>query len=361
LVVFFTSLFLSSLLFGSPALAQETGLRLVTSPLPINLVTEPGKTVTTDLTVKNDGTEPETLRIDMMKFRAYEDTGSPLLMDPEPGDAFFDWVTFSEREFTIAAQERKTVKVTIAVPETASFGYYYAFVFTRAKDKSETAERQTAVVGGTATLVLLEARVAEAKRELTVSGFSVDRRAYEFLPVRFAIPVRNSGNVHIAPAGSIFIMKGDDQVAELPVNAEKGNILPDSLRTYESRWDDGFPLFRDKVENGTTLLDEQGNPEREIVWNFENAAHLRFGKYAAKLLLVYDDGLRDVPVEGEVEFYVVPWRLVLFGIALPVVPALLVYAFMRFRLRRLRREISEDARTPARGNAETAVLDDDNS
>lgn len=318
-------IFATFLLLASPAQAQETGLRLVTSPLPINLVAEPGSTVTTDLTVKNDGSETETLKIDMMKFSAYEDTGAPLLQEPEPGDDFFNWVAFSEQAFIIAPQERKSVKVTITVPETASFGYYYAFVFTRAEDTRQAGARETAVIGGTATLVLLEARVPEARRELTVAGFSVDRRAYEFLPVHFTIPVRNSGNVHIIPSGSIFLMKGNDQVAELPVNPEKGNILPDSARSYAASWEDGFPLFQEMRENGKTLLDENGNPQRQLLWNFDNAAHLRFGKYTAKLLLVYDDGFRDVPVEGEVDFWVVPWRVVLtaFGV--------LLFAFIGFK------------------------------
>ncbi|MGB3073255.1 MAG: hypothetical protein WBB68_03290, partial [Candidatus Moraniibacteriota bacterium] len=37
---------------------------------------------------------------------------------------------------------------------------------------------------------------------------------------------------------------------------------------------------------------------------------LRFGKYTAKMLLVYDDGTRDIPIEGVVSFWVMPWRLI---------------------------------------------------
>ena len=58
-------------------------------------------------------------------------------------------------------------------------------------------------------------------------------------------------------------------------------------------------------------------------------------KYQAKLLLVYDDGKRDIPLEGTVEFWVVPWRLVLFGVAVPVVPTLLMYFVMKYRMRRM--------------------------
>ncbi|TXH06770.1 MAG: hypothetical protein E6Q06_04955, partial [Candidatus Moraniibacteriota bacterium] len=48
--------------------AEEGALRIITSPLPISLVALPGTTVTTELKVKNAGTEAETLKIDILKF-----------------------------------------------------------------------------------------------------------------------------------------------------------------------------------------------------------------------------------------------------------------------------------------------------
>ena len=41
--------------------AQTPGLSLVVSPLPINLVAEPGSTVSAQLKIKNGGTITETL------------------------------------------------------------------------------------------------------------------------------------------------------------------------------------------------------------------------------------------------------------------------------------------------------------
>lgn len=290
--------------------AQEGSLRIVTSPLPISLVTTPGTTVSTELKVKNAGTEAETLKIDILKFNAYEDTGKPALHDLEPTDEFAKWVTFSESSFTILPEEWKTVTATFAVPEEASFGYYYAFVFTRADSDTDLAPQETAVVGGTATLVLLEARVPDAKREITVAEFKTDKTVYEFLPVNFTVSLKNSGNVHVAPRGNIFLSRGDDKdIALLELNANKGSILPNSARIFETGWSDGFPVYEEQIENGQVVLDELGNQTYHLVWNFENASHLRIGKYTAKMLLVYDDGARDVPIEGVVSFWVMPWRL----------------------------------------------------
>lgn len=311
----FRFLLLPLLLIAFPVSAQEGSLRLVSSPLPISLVTEPGKTVTTQLKVKNAGTETERLKIDILKFNAYEESGKPALMDLDPTDTFDDWVSFSEREFALTPEEWKTVTVTFTVPETAAFGYYYAFVFSRSNEDTELRSQQTAVVGGTATLVLLEARVPDAKREVTLSEFSTDKKVYEFLPTRFTVFLKNTGNVHVAPRGNIFLSdwKGKE-VALLEVNEAKGNILPNSTRVFESDWKDGFPVYEPKIENGAVVLDEAGNQTFDLVWDFEQASKLRFGKYNAKILLIYDDGTRDIPIEGYVSFWVIPWRIVGVGI-----------------------------------------------
>ena len=308
-------LFLLVVLFSpSVSLAQTTdtgsGLRLITSPLPINLVTEPGKTITTELKVKNGGVQDETLKIELMKFKAYQENGKPQLLEREPADDFFDWVTFSEPTFTLAPDEWKTVVATFTVPDTASFGYYYAFIFSRAADAVAPESRETAIVGGTAVLVLLEARIPDAKREITVAKFSADKKFYEFLPATFSIRLENTGNVHIAPRGNIFIDHGRTKdIAILEVNSEKGNILPDSSRIFDARWEDGFPRYTAKIQDEKTVLDEQGNPMLELTWDWNDASKLRFGKYTAKLLLIYDDGAQDIPIEGELSFWVIPWRL----------------------------------------------------
>lgn len=164
-------LFFLSILLLSPSLVSaqtDQGLRLVTSPLPINLVTEPGTSISTDLKVKNGGTEEERLQVTLMKFRAYEDSGKPQLLEREAGDDFLDWVHFSEPNFTLAPNEWKTITATFDVPKEASFGYYYAFVFSRAGEETTIKEKETTLVGGTAVLVLLEARVPNALRQVEV-------------------------------------------------------------------------------------------------------------------------------------------------------------------------------------------------
>ena len=299
--------------------AEDTGLNLVTSPLPINLITEPGATVSAQLKVKNGGTKTEQLKVGLMKFSSYGEEGKPMLLDREKGDDFFDWVSFSENSFDVVPNEWKTITATFNIPKTAAFGYYYAITFSRAEGEKPTGPRQTKIVGATATLVLIEVRVLNAKREVEVLEFSSDHKFYEFLPLTFSVKLKNKGNVHVAPRGNIFIDRGKTHdMAILEINPDKGNILPDSNRIFETKWTDGFPLYVEKTKDGKTVLDEKGSIVKTLKWDFSQAHKLRWGRYSANMLLVYDDGKRDQTIEGKVSFWIIPWRLIGGGIVIAV-------------------------------------------
>jgi hypothetical protein len=141
----------------------------------------------------------------------------------------------------------------------------------------------------------------------------------------------------VAPHGNIFLTKGEAESGTLAVNASMGNILPQSRRVFDAAWSDGFPVYTEQVEGGRVITDARGDSKKTLQWKFNQADKLRFGKYTAHLTMVYDDGTKDVPVEATTTFWVIPWRLALGAIALPVVPALLMYAFMKWRMRRVMR------------------------
>jgi hypothetical protein len=259
-----------------------------------------------------------------MKFRAYEESGQPALEELTPEDTFANWVTFSEKEFTLAAGEWKTIQATVTPAQDAAFGYYYAFVFSRAETPQAVPGR-AAIHGGSAVLVLLDVVVPGAKREVSLESFETDKKVYEFLPVNFLTRLHNTGNVHAAPRGNIFIKNtAGEEVALLEVNFEKGNILPSSKRIFETAWTQGFPFYKDRVIDGAVVRDENGKIVRDLEWNFSELQNLRMGRYTASLVLVYDDGTRDVPIEGSVSFWVMPWRILAVG---GVVLALLLFGF----------------------------------
>jgi hypothetical protein len=315
--------------------ADSRPLNLITSPLPINLAADPGKSVSTDLRIKQNSGRDERLKVSLMKFTAYGNEGKPQLLEREPGDAYFDWVKFDKPSFDAPNNVWQTVKMTIDVPKTAAFGYYYAVVFSREGDDKAPGKNTSALNGGSAVLVLLDTRIPGAKREVAIASFTSKHNVYEFLPASFNVKLHNTGNVHVVPHGTIFILNGKQQVAALNLNNEQGNILPQTNRIYPVEWTDSFPHFEKVVEDGKVKQVKNGEPAMHLVWgNSGDGAkdikpHLRFGHYTAHLVAVYDDGQRDVPVEATVSFWVIPWRFLLALLVVVTLIGLGVYAATR--------------------------------
>ncbi len=299
-----------AVLFGAimpPALvhAQATTTRpplsLTTSPIPLSIITRPGQTVTADLRVKNNSTQSETLKIELLKFGANGQSGNPQLREREPKDTYFDWVSFSEDSFVAEPNVWKTIKMTIKAPPEAAFGYYFAVLFSRANPTKPTGGN-SGVEGGVASLVLLDVEAPGAKRTVEVARLTATRKVYEFLPAELSITLKNTGNIHVAPAGSVFLKRGSTQIGRpLDFNTQRGNILPGTSRDFTVKWNDGFPVYTSKVVGTKTI--------KHLEWDFGKLQKFRIGRYSATLVAVYDDGTRDIPVEGTVSFWVIPWRI----------------------------------------------------
>ena len=321
----------------TPAHALPT-FNITSSPLPIELVTTPGQSVSTDLRVQNSGTDSARIKVSLLKFKASGTNGQPELLPRQAGDSFFDWVSFSKDSFVANPNVWNTVTMTIKTPSDSAFGYYYAVVFSQ--DSSSSTARQTTPTstlnGAAATLVLLNVQAAGEKKKIEVASFSTDRKLYEYLPVTFNVSVKNIGNIHLIPKGSIYISKDHKKtIAVLDVNPNAGNTLPSSTRVFSAAWSNGFPVYDKKLDgSGSTVSDKNGKPVLQLKYDFSKTNRLRFGKYYAHLTLVYDDGTKDVPIEGDVSFWVLPWRLLILAIAVPVIPALVVYYVMKRRTAR---------------------------
>lgn len=282
------------------------------SPLPILLDAKPGTSVTTNLRVSNPGSQPEQLKVSLKTFSQDGPNGLVTLHDPTAADDYVNWVHFDRTVFDAPPGEWQTIKMTVDLPASASFGYYFAVEFSSANNQTaRVSTNGTKIQGAVASFVLLNANVPGEKRQMQVTSFTADHKIYEFLPVNFTVHLHNSGNVYGTAAGNIFIMRGGKQVASLVVNGNKGLVLPGSNRVFTVAWNDGFPVYKPVTDaSGQPVNGKDGQPKQKLTWNFSQASKLRFGHYTAQLALVYNDGTRDVPITGQVSFWVVPWRII---------------------------------------------------
>ncbi|MGH7157070.1 MAG: hypothetical protein ACREGG_03105 [Candidatus Saccharimonadales bacterium] len=328
---------------GHPALTQSAAssdFAAAISPLPILLQAKPGSTVSSDLLVNNPSAHDEKLKVVVKTFTQDGSNGTINLHDPTPADSFISWISFSKTEFDAPPGLWQTVHMTVNIPSTAAFGYYFAVEFTQANAPAGQANSTGAAIqGAVASFVLLNAQAPGETKQLQVTSFSANHRFYEFLPVDFTIKVHNSGNIFAGASGNIFIKRGSKTAANLTVNSNHGLVLPGSNRLFYDSWDSGFPVYQTVFgSGGQPLEDKNGNLKTKLSWNFGQISKLRFGHYTADLALVYNNGTRDVPITGSVSFWVIPWRLigiVIFILAL--IAGLITYVIiLRRRLKRAR-------------------------
>lgn len=304
----------------------EGNFSLQVSPSPMVATLKPGETKELELKIRNASTSAEELKIESRSFRFDSLTGEVKLNDTAPSE-ISDWVSFSNPTFTVQPGEWFTQKVRIALPEQTGFSYSFAMLISRTSlPKSNTAGQL--LNGSVAVFTLINVDRPGATRGLDLTSLTTSQRVYEYLPVTFEVKLKNTGNTIVQPYGNLFVNRGGDTTntpsAALPVNGNQSYLLPGTERTLKATWADGFPLYK-------TTADNVGKTRTSLAWNWDNLSHFKFGRYTAKVVAVYNDGTRDVPVQKEVTFWVIPWKAMLLTVAIITGVILLLRFYIRKR------------------------------
>jgi hypothetical protein len=319
----FVSLF--GVFFSAPAHAQvPSDFHLQITPSPIVKSIKPGVPTDIPLTILNLGPSPETLQVNVRKFSVDNATGQLLFDDTSTPEAA-QWVSFSEKSFTIRAGDSHAVTAHFNLPKDTGFSYSFAIVISRTSDPKLNSTGNV-LRGSVADLTLINVDKPGATRKLDMIDVTTDQQIYEFLPAKINIRLKNTGNVFVAPVGNIFVSRDSSDkkpLATLDLNTKKGYILPGTERVYTASWDDGFPVFKPSKTDG-------GGDSTDLFFDWNNLTNFRFGMYTAKVVAVYNDGQRDIPITREVTFWVIPYRTIAL-IVIILIALGLVYGRLRRR------------------------------
>lgn len=297
---FFFGISLAALIFG---LAPMSVSALTVSPPVIEFDARQGDSIVDVIKLYNETDEVKTLTGTVQSFKALNETGAPSFLSVLESTDLATWLKLDETTITLAPDERKDILFNINVPEDAEPGGHFAGILWSTGDAPETGGTGVGITVKTGTLVLV--RVAgEVNETGRVASFTADRQSYNYLPVNFAVRFENFGNVHLKPAGVIEVKNLiGSKVASLPVNEDLSNVLPDSIRKFDLVWQNT------EVPAGAS----EWQKERE---NFA------WGKYTATLILNY--GVDGQVTTASLVFWVFPWRVTLFYIAVALLIILLV-------------------------------------
>jgi hypothetical protein len=227
--------------------------------------------------------------------------------------------------------------MTIKLPASAKFGYYYEVMFNPITT-NPLQDNQNALKSENAVLVLVNAVTGGQKQGLQIVNFKTSKNLYEYLPATFDIKISNTSNIYFKSVGNIYINRDStfsNIIDTIPVNSSNGNVLPQSDRLFPITWSDGFPIYQTKMLGGQPVVDKHNIPVQQLRWNFSNLNNFRFGKYYARLVLVYNNGQGDQSISQDISFWVVPWPLLLIGFLIAVFIFAGLYGFGRFIYRRI--------------------------
>ncbi len=299
------------------AAANNTDFNIQVSPSPLALTLTPGKQQTATLTVRNFSNHAETLFPHLNGFTIDKKSKDIKLLETPPAD-MTSWVIFKDSVLSLPAGSTKQLGITFATPQNVGFSYSAAITLSRSQNTPVQGDG-VHMRGTVAVFCLVNINRPDAKSQLAATSLTADKHQYQFLPAHFNLTIENKGNIIGQPAGSLFIQRSYDSekpIATLPINAANSYILPNTSRDFAIDWTRGFPAY---------VKDSDGS--RHVSWDWKHLNELRFGKYVAKAVIIYNDGARDVPVIASTTFWVIPWTIILIAVFILVVLAMGIFGW----------------------------------
>lgn len=255
----------------SPAVIEVNGEKGKTYNINIQITNVTGTDLTFDSTVNN--------------FSAKDESGTPSINvtnDLRMVSSIKDWVSVIPT-FTLKARQSQKVPVSLTIPQNAEPGGHYGVIrFSgRGPNLIKTGVGLAASAG---SLVLVKvAGAVDEKLDLITFTTAQNGQESSFFrngPLDFVMRFENKGNIHVKPVGQIEVRNiFGNKIDTISVNADKGNVLPNSIRKFQS------------------TLDKQ--------W--------LFGRYTADLSVAY--GTTGQAIVKSISFWVIPWRLILIVLA----------------------------------------------
>ena len=262
--------------------ATSDGLEIGPALVEVNATR--GKSYTVELKVLNVTKSTLIFDSSVDDFGAKDESGAPgiiLDVDSDLPTSIKTWVD-AIPSFSLNANESKKFKVTIDVPSNAEPGGHYGVIRFAGRAPDADATIGQVASAGTLVLIRVDGTVTET---LELDSFSATKSGgdaattFESGPLVFVSRFKNTGTVHVKPVGQIEIRGGlTNTRTVIPVNKNGGNVLPNSIRRFESQLN-------------TTWM---------------------FGRYTADISIAY--GTTGQAIVKTISFWVIPYKLVLIAL-----------------------------------------------
>jgi hypothetical protein len=286
-----------------PVSAQAVGSNaaqgIEISPTLVELNAARGGTYNIKLKLRNVTVSDLVYKVSVDDFSSSDETGSPhIILDSKlPATASIKTWVVTASQFTLNSHKSTVVDAQIIVPDNAEPGGHYGVLsFSGVAPEVESTGVGLSASAGVLILVRVDGDITE-KASLSSFYSAKDNKQSFFFengPITLVTRIKNEGNIHVKPSGNIELrdMFGG-LVTSLPINKQepKSNVLPDSIRRFDSKFDKKWMV----------------------------------GRYTANLTLGY--GVKGQAITSTISFWVIPYKIILAG--------LFIFATVIFILKRL--------------------------
>jgi len=268
------------------------------SPIKFDLNLDPGQVSNHQVVIDNKGNEPLTYYVTLADIETINENGDAVFSESALNNkyALASWIRATKTQVTIDPKSSEAFSFSIAVPKDAEPGGHFGAVFITTTPPEKINGTGSKIISRTGPVVLVRVS-GEVDESLTIESLKTDSTTYENGPVSLEARLRNSGSVHLTPAGDIVVrnMFGNE-VSRQSFNTSALSVLPNSVRKFVGKFDPEFG----------------------------------FGKYTVELIASY--GLKNDIVTASTSFWIIPWKaLSVAGLTVVVMIMLIVLALRAYR------------------------------
>lgn len=286
------SIFALSFLFVRPTLAES--ISLGSAPTSEKLKLSPGEKYNGELVVWNLTEKAIDYQIVVRGFKQIENQpGTAILLTEEEEERALytatSWLTMDLTQLTLVPNKNEKLFYEINVPKDATKGEYTVMI-------SFISDNETKLSGTGATTTLSAGMPILVKigdefvENAELLDFYTSSNFFEYPNLTFYTRIKNLGDTHISPTGEIILTNiFNQEIATIPFNPNGQSILRDNSGNYETIWNLGTFLTKDKA--------------------------IVLGPIKAKLIVTYRSFQPGfAPLTSEISFWILPWKLILIAL-----------------------------------------------
>ncbi len=255
LVGSFLSIFLLSLVILPKGLNAQEATGLSISPPTFEISANPGEIISNYIRLQNLNDVPMRISVDTRNFTAMGEEGQVRLTEEETPFNLASWIIVSPSEVEIPAKGNLSFNFQIDIPLNAEPGGHFGSIVFRVGGINGLRQKSGAMVAQELGALVLLRIAGPTEQKASLASFKTSQKLFERSPVYFEFRVKNEGNLHIKPTGSVIISNVfGKEVGQTEV--ESRNVLPGAIRKMEANWQRKFLLGRYRAITSLTYGSE---------------------------------------------------------------------------------------------------------